>query len=231
MRISDIGQELQVQPSAVIRFSKAVGYAGFSDIQRILRADLASAIPRTYFERLQDAGKSPDTSSSSGGELARFANLAQQSLVDLPDGPSFDRAVDMLCRAKTIHTLGLRRAFGLSSYFAYLLSSFEARVNQIEFLGHMNQAGMSTVRKQDVLVVISFPRYSAEVIDALALAQDRGTKTLVLTDTVLSPVAQGADLVLLTDRATDGGFRSAVGSIVTLQALAMAFGARMSAEI
>ena len=149
----------------------------------------------------------------------------------MPLQADFDRAVDLLCAAETIHTLGLRRAFGVSSYFAYLLSSFEARVNQIEFLGHMNQAGMSTVRGGDVLFVISFPNYSIEVLEALSVAQERRAKTIVLTDSSVSPVAQGADLVLLTDQATDGGFRSAAGSMVTVQALAMAYGERTALAI
>ena len=220
MRISDISKQLEVQPSAVIRFSKAVGFNGFSDIQRILKADLAETIPTSYFERIQDIPYAKDL----GHPLARFADLAQQSLGNLPDGTIFDQAAEMICAAETVHILGLRRAFGVSSYFAYLLANFEARVNQIEFLGHMNQASLSTVRSGDLLFVISFPNYSIEVIEARAIAAARGAKTIVLTDIVASPVAQGADLVLLTDQATDGGFRSAVGSMVTVQALAMAYG-------
>lgn len=225
MRISDIGAHLGVQPSAVIRFSKAVGFAGFSDIQRILRAELAETFPSSYFERLQDSHGGP-----AQGTLARFADLARLSLSNLPETPAFDQAVDMLCSAETIHILGLRRAFGVSSYFAYLLSSFEARVNQIEFLGHMNQASLSTVRGGDLVFVISFPTYSVEVMEAMNVATDRGAKTIALTDSNVSPVAQGADLVLLTDQATDGGFRSAAGSMVTVQALAMAFGERAASK-
>ena len=224
MRISDISERLEVQPSAVIRFAKAAGYKGFSEIQRILRADLADGFPRSYFERLQTKAEP----GSSDGPLARYAALAQQSLATWPAVPAFDQAVKMLEAAETIHVLGLRRAFGVASYFAYLLSSFEARVNQIEFLGHMNQAGLSTVRAGDAMLVISFPNYSPEVIDSMKIAQQRGAKTIVLTDSSVSPVAEDADLVLLTDQATVGGFRSAVGSMVTVQALAMAIGENMA---
>ncbi len=224
MRISDMAKHLEVQPSAVIRFSKAVGFNGFSDIQRILKANLAETIPTSYFERLQDVPTAQDTQ----GALARFADLARQSLGNLPDQAAFDQAVDMLCAAETIHVLGLRRAFGVAAYFAYLLSGFDARVNQIEFLGHMNQASLSTVREGDVVFVISFPNYSIEVLEALSTAADRGAKTIALTDSEVSPVAQDADLVLITDKAVDGGFRSAVGSSVTTQALAIAYGQRAS---
>lgn len=225
MRISDISASLGVQPSAVIRFSKAVGFSGFSDIQRILKADLAQAFPRSYFERLQDAADQDK------GTLFRFADLARQSLDTLPDIRVFNQALDMLTHSETIHVLGLRRAFGVASYFAYLLSSFEARVNQIEFLGHMNQAALSTVRAGDLVFLISFPNYSAEVLEAMSLATQRGAQTLALTDSMVSPVAQRADLVLLTDQATDGGFRSAAGSMVIVQALAMAFGEARARDV
>ena len=222
MRIAEIAEQLAVQPSAVIRFSKALGFSGFTEIQRILRADLLQGNP-SYFERLQ-LGRSAE------GPLSRFAELGAQSLQNLPAQPQFDAAVQMLCAAETIHVLGLRRAFGVAAYFAYLLSGFDARVNQIEFLGHMNQASLSTLREGDLLFVISFPNYSEEVIDALATASSRKTRTLALTDSEVSPVAQKAELVLITDQASSGGFRSAAGSMVTVQALAIAFGEQMTAQ-
>ena len=183
MRIAEIATALDVQPSAVIRFSKAVGFGGFAEIQKILRADLAGT-GGTYFDRLQ-SGASAD------GPLARFAELGAVSLQNLPDQVRFETAVQMLCEAETIHVLGLRRAFGVAAYFAYLLSGFEARVNQIEFLGHMNQASLSTVRRGDLLFVISFPDYSEEVLEALVTAKQRGTKIIALTNSEVSPVARG----------------------------------------
>ncbi len=225
MRLSDMGAELEVQPSAVIRFSKAIGFPGFSSIQRILKADLAQGLPASYFERLR--GEPPPHASK---PLARFADLAQRSLASLPNPGLIDQAVQMLCEAETVHVLGLRRSFGPAAYFSYLLASFDAQVNQIEFLGHMNQASLSTLRPGHLLFLISFPTYSPEVLEAKDLAKERGAKTLVLTDSAVSPVAQNADLVLVTDQATDRGFRSAVGSMVTIQALAMAFGEQRADE-
>lgn len=225
MRISDIGEALGVQPSAVIRFSKAVGFSGFSDIQRILKAALADTFPSSYFARLQDRKAGP-----AQGSLARFADLARLSLDNLPDAAVFDQAVARLCAAESIHVLGVRRAFGIASYFTYTLSSFAAQVNQIAYLGLMDQASLSTVRQGHVFFVISFPSYSAEVMDSLQIVRDRGAQIIALTDSSVSPVAQGADLVLLTDQATDGGFRSAVGSMVTCQALAMAYGEQAAAR-
>ncbi|MGB0784734.1 MAG: MurR/RpiR family transcriptional regulator [Alphaproteobacteria bacterium] len=216
MRISDISERLAVQPSAVIRFSKAVGFNGFSEVQKILRSDMVQASP-SYFERIEsrDGLKGP---------LDRFAALGVHSLQNLPSQNKFDTAVKMLCKARTIHSLGLRRAYGVAAYFSYLLSGFDAEVSQIEFSVHMNKLALSTVRPGDLLFVISFPNYSIEVLEAIKVAKEREARVIVLTDSEVSPVAQGADLVLTTDKTDEGGFRSAVGTTVTLQALAIAFG-------
>jgi len=222
MTIADLADEINVQPSGVIRFSKALGYSGFSEIQRILKGQLGDLIPKSYYARLRAA---PGDES----ELDRVAALAASSLSALPDAGSIGRAADALTRARIIHVIGLRRAFGTASYLSYLLSSFEAPVRQFTGLGDMTDAEMLTLSAEDALVAISFPSYRPETRAVVKAARRAGTPIISITDSQLSPIARGAAEVLLTDQDTEAGFRSVVGSVVTSQALAMEYGRRRKA--
>ncbi|MEO0676222.1 MAG: MurR/RpiR family transcriptional regulator [Pseudomonadota bacterium] len=219
MTIADLAEEIEVQPSGVIRFSKAVGYTGFSEIQRILKEELSA--PTSYEARLR-------TASDDGSELARAANLADASLSALPSAADIARAADILTGARIVHVVGFRRAFGTASYLAYLLSGFQAPVRQFTGIGDMADTEMQTLHADDVLVAISFPSYRPETRAVVAAARSVGTNLISITDSKLSPIARGAAQVLITDQQTDAGFRSVVGSMVTVQALALEYGRRRS---
>ena len=148
MTIAEISEEIGVQPSSVIRFSKAVGYQGFSEIQRILRRGLTSG-PRDYFDRL-------DTGGAQNTDLARFRALAQASLSDLPAEADVTRAAEIMARARIVHVLGYRRAYGIAAYLTYLLSGFGAPVNQLAARGNMSEAMLSVLGPDDVLIAMSF---------------------------------------------------------------------------
>lgn len=220
MTIAEISADIGVQPSAVIRFSKAVGFQGFSEIQKILRDALTNQAPANYFERL--------SSQESDSELARFRRLAEASLNQLPPDTEIGRAAELMSKARIVHVLGFRRAYGVAAYLSYLLSGFGAPVNQLQPMGNMSEVMTSILDPKDVLVALSFPNYTPQTIENIEIARDRGVSHIAITDSIVSPIAAGAACTLVTDQMTDGGFRSAVGSLVTVQALASSYGRLMT---
>ena len=216
--IADLSNRLGVQPSSFIRFSKAIGFKGFSTIQRIVKAELQSEAPTNYFDRLQPrASNTSDT-------IALFARLGENSLQNLPSQDDIDAAASIMASAGAIHIIGHRRAFGIASYLNYMLGQFGARVNLLAFIGGMVEARSSLIAKGDCLVAITFPTYTATALETAAKARAKGARIVAITDSLVSPVAQYADKILLTDPGTASGFRSAVGATVTAQALAVKFG-------
>ncbi len=216
MTIADLSEEIGVPPSGVIRFSKALGYSGFSEIQKILKNQLGDLIPSSYYARLENG--------SGDSQMGRCLALAETSMTSLPDVDAIRAAAITLSEARLIHVVGMRRAFGVASYLTYLLSGFEAPVIQHTALGDMKDAEMLTLSKKDVLVAVSFPSYRPETRSVVSAARSRGTRVIAITDSQLSPIARGAAHTLLCDQATDAGFRSVVGSMITGQALALEYG-------
>ena len=216
MTIAEISEEIGVQPSSVIRFSKAVGFGGFSEIQRILRQNLTTGQAPNYFDRLDPR--------SDGSDVTRFRRLAEASLADLPSDADVTRAATLMAEARIIHVMGYRRAYGIASHLTYLLSGFGASVNQLSPQGNMYEAMLSVITPDDILIAMSFPNYTPETIDAVQTARERGTRHVAITDSVVSPIAPGASVLLLTDRNDDAGFRSGAGALIATQALAAGYG-------
>ncbi len=217
MTIADLSEQIGVQPSSVIRYSKAVGFNGFSEIQKILKSSLNQGAAQGYFGRLSDDASEADA-------LSRFAKLGLSSLENLPNGADFNRAVDLISEARLIHIVGLRRAFGIACFLNYTLSGFDAPVQILSSLGQLDTANSGTFHKDDVLIAISFPNYIDQTIKTVELAKKAEAKVIAITDSTVSPIGLLSDINLFTDQATDAGFRSSVGSMVTAQALAVAYG-------
>ncbi|MEO9898847.1 MAG: MurR/RpiR family transcriptional regulator [Paracoccaceae bacterium] len=219
MTIAEMSSAIGVQPSAAIRFSKALGFSGFSEIQRILKDQLTDLIPASYYERLNEQG-----AGEADTQIARMADLAQASLAALPAAQDIQFAAEILASARIIYVVGMRRAFGIGAYASYLLAGFGAPVHQLTGVGAMSEGPMQALGPEDAMLSISFPNYRAETMDITTTARARGVKLIALTDSPVSPVAQLADHVLLADQPVETGFRSVVGSMVTAQALAMEYG-------
>ena len=215
MTIADISAEVGVQPSSVIRFSKAVGFNGFSEIQRILRGAITDQMSPNYFARLENGDQT---------EIMRFANLAHESLQNLPSQEDINKAAQIMFDAPMTHILGMRRAYAISTSLNYLLSNFGAPVNLLDPVGGMAEAMMSNVRAGDALIAISFPFYTPLTLETLTNALEKKVRLIAITDSPVSPIAKDAEVLLLTDQAVDGGFRSTTGSMVTAQALAASYG-------
>ena len=219
MTIAEMSDEIGVQPSAVIRFSKALGFTGFSEIQRILKNQLTDLIPASYYARLDEQAAGKDDS-----QMGRMTELAQASLASLPSGDAVAKAAEVLASARLIQVIGMRRAFGIASYASYTLSGFDAPAQQVTGLGAMSDGFLQIVGPQVALLSISFPNYRPETLDYTEAAKAKGATVIALTDSAVSPVAQLADHLLITDQPTEAGFRSVVGSTVTVQALALEYG-------
>ena len=217
MTIAEISEKIAVQPSAVIRFSKSLGFSGFSDIQKILRQQLQSLIPASYAARLEVQGPA-------SGQLARVTALAEASLSSLPNEAEIKAAAKDMNAARLIHIVGMRRAFGMASYAAYLLAAFDAPFYQYTHTGDLPEGGLNVIGPEDALLAISFPNYRSPTIDIVNAAHRAGATIISVTDSALSPIAKPAKHTLITDQQADVGFRSAVGSMVTIQALAMEYG-------
>ena len=154
MTIAALSEATGVQPSAFIRFSKAVGFKGFSEIQTILRDNLSNR-QVSYAERVTRSSQS-----ASLAPLERFTQSAIDSLNTLVESTppaNIDAGVKLLRSARQIHVVGHRRSWPVASYFAYMMAGFGAATHLFSPTGPMAEADASIVRPGDVMVAVSFP--------------------------------------------------------------------------
>ena len=86
------------------------------------------------------------------------------------------------------------------------------------------------VTSDDVVIGISFPRYSSRTIKALRFAKDRGATVVAITDSKFSPLSEHANHIL-TARSDMASFvDSLVAPLSVINALIVALGMRRKEE-
>jgi DNA-binding MurR/RpiR family transcriptional regulator len=231
--VASVASQARVQPSTLIRFAQTIGYAGFTDLQEVFRAQLKSRWP-DYRERLARIGTAKvEGRGASADLLDGFAESAIASIERLRStvpAADLDRAAVLLARADTIFLLGLRRAFPVTAYLAYALGKLGFRavlIDQVAALGPEQLAGAG---KRDVLVAVSFAPYTPATIELTQQAASRKVPVIAVTDSPLSPLSPGAEVQIDIVEADYAGFRSLSATLSLAMALAVAAGARRSGK-
>ena len=231
--IQQVALQCDVQPSAVVRFAKHFGYSGFSEMQAIFREGISKQLApsRTYQSRIRDIIAS-DTGGNNGSSSLSSIEIASEFLAgslagmqELQSGihaPSFKTAVEILAASDCIWIAASRRSFPVAAYLDYALQHTDKRIGLVTGIGGMQQGHMRSVRKDDVMIAISFSPYAEETISVAKLAVDRRAKLIAITDSLMSPLAKMAQASLIVQDNSTFGFRSLTSTMSMAQSLFIA---------
>jgi DNA-binding MurR/RpiR family transcriptional regulator len=221
-----LAAESGIAASAYIRMAQALGYGGYGELQALFATALKQAAAPGLRERIRHYGgeQAIDDPADPQALLRAFAQANVVSLEHLRDDAAaqpLSRAIAMIRKARTVYLLGLRRSAAVAAYLAYALPRAGQPAVQITGLGGAIAEQARAVRRGDLLIAVSFPPYAADTLAVCEQVQAQGAPRLALTDTVLSPVARGAALVLQVHDAELLGLRSLTSAMCLAQTLAM----------
>ncbi len=230
--ITRLAARAKVQPSSMVRFAQAMGYDGFSTMQRLFRTRLIEG-SLSYRERIQSLREERgDAATGADAILSDFADQGIAALELLRAGTPaalMDSAVDMLAKAQEIYLIAERRSFPVAFYLAYALSQLERRCHLVDGVGGLmnQQIGLATPR--DVVIAVSFRSYAPNVVDSVAEQADKGVPVIAITDSPLSPLAPKATVCFELADPERHAFRSLVAPMCLAQSLVVSLGGHLDA--
>lgn len=227
MTASKLGDKVQVSESTVVRFAIALGYDGYPALQKALQEMIRNRL--TAVQRVEMTGDMSESAVLGTVFKADMQNI-RQTIEDL-DEANFSRTVDALCEAERVYVVGVRSSAPLAQFLGYYMNFIRDNVMVIT-------SGLSDVLEQvarvgekDVVLGISFPRYSRRTIEAMNYAKGKGATVVSLTDTPLSPLGEASDFCL-TARSDMASFvDSLVAPLSMINALIVAMSLRHREEV
>ena len=220
--VAELAAGADVPPSAVMRFCQILGFSGFSEMQRLFREAYSPGWPdySTRLKNLKEGGAGSPTAL-----LAEFIEAGRQSLEALAksaDEVALQQAVAVLAGADTVHIVGLRRAFPVASYLAYVFEKMYVPAMLHDGVGKLDHR--FALRPNDAVLAITFAPYSEETLTLAQDAKTRGLPVVALTDRMTSPLVRFSDAILTVPEVDFGAFRSLSATIAMAIALAVAVG-------
>lgn len=227
--LSVIAQRTGAPPSAMVRFAQTFGFDGAASMQRLLKDELLSTRPETAYHRrarnfLEAADHGPPPRPLD--LLAEFAEASAVSLEHLfesVDHASFEQAVALLQAADAVHVAGFRRSFPVAAYLSYSLQRSGKRAFLIDGVGGMDKLASACIKPGDLLIGISFSPYAPEMLELAEKIAGAGVQILMITDSLVGPVARHAVCLLQIRDSEVRGFRTLAASICLVQSLAITY--------
>ena len=192
--IAAVARNLRTSESTVVRFAQSLGYEGYPELRDQLRERFLTTA--TSLDRLAAAEPTGTRGSVLERVLAEDADAVLGTLAHIPVA-TFDAVVEAIASARRTYVVGFRGSAGLAMVLGIGLRIFlpETRVIAVN-VGDTAEELLS-LRRGDVVVVISVLRYAGQTLDILRYARDAKARTVAITDSPVSPVARLADHVLL----------------------------------
>ena len=192
MTASRLGEYVGVSESTVVRFAAALGYSGYPQLQKALQELIRHRL--TAAQRFEMTSDMDHTQVLNKVLKADMQNI--RSTLDELDVDAFEKAIDRIIQARHIYVMGLRASGPIAQFFVHYLRFIFQDVTCVT-------SGVSDVFEQlarigqgDLLIGISFPRYTSRTIEAMEFAHTRGAGLIAITDGPLSPLHASADICL-----------------------------------
>lgn len=219
----EVAAQADVLPPTMMRLVKRLGFSSYNDFRDRFR-DRISPQTGTYAARARQLQLRNSLATSSGflNEMSDTDRRnIEQTFAGL-DEASLRAVAQAFIDAKTVYIVGLRKCFPIAFYIHYALRNFFPSARLLEGRAGLFREEISFITEEDTVLVIAFDPYTKETVRAARAARDAGATLASLTDSVVSPLAEGADYLFLAANRSPSFYRSLVGAMAIAQALVAA---------
>lgn len=186
MTAAKLGETLGISESTVVRFASGLGYEGYPDFQKALEEWVKNKLNNVHKigAKYAHSTQSEILTSVLRADMEKIEDTIQNL-----DPQAFEMAVNIILEAKNVYIVGLRSCAPLANFLHFYLNMVRGQLcllNTTSVSEMFEQ--MIRIDEKDVIIGISFPRYSMRTLKAMEFANDRNAKVITITDSIHSPM-------------------------------------------
>ncbi len=222
MTAARIGEDAKVSESTVVRFAMELGFEGYPHFQKALQEELKTRL--TSVQRMKASIKLTDNDDILGAVLLSDLEKLKRTYEKI-DRQSFNQAVDLILGARKIYILGVRSSAPLAAFLGFYFNLIfdNIRLVHTTSVSELFEQILG-VKTGDVVIGISFPRYSKRTIKAMTYSRKTGATVIAITDKAGTPISDNADVCLLAPSDMTSFVDSLVAPLSVINALIAAIG-------
>ena len=229
MTAARLGQTVQISESTVVRFAAELGYDGYPAMQKAMQEMIRGKL--TTVQRIEVSYDRLGPEDVLDKVVQSDIEKLRMTLNEL-NREDFSAAVNAIVSARRIYILGVRSSAALSDFLAFYFKLIFDNVSQVQTsLASEMFEQMLRVGEGDVVIGISFPRYSTRSVRAMEFARDQGATVVAVTDSEMSPLYDTANYRLLAKSDMVSFADSLVAPLSIINALIVAVGRKKASEV
>jgi DNA-binding MurR/RpiR family transcriptional regulator len=186
MTAAKLAKSVGVSEATVVRFAYALGYEGYPEFQEAL-AEWVKGKLNTVQKIGAKYGNSTQQEVINSVLGADIENI--NDTVEHLDPQAFELAVECILAAKRVYIIGLRSCKPLAEFLQFYLNMVRDNIILLDSTSTTEIfEQMLRINENDVVIGISFPRYSMRTLKAMEMANDKNAKVISVTDSIHSPM-------------------------------------------
>lgn len=229
MTAAALSETIGVSESTVVRFAAEIGFLGYPQMQKRLRQ--LTVTQSTSLKRMEIASRHLDDENILSSVLKSDVSMIEHTLEDI-DKVQFDSSVNAILKAKNIYITGVRSAASLATFTDFYL---RLMFDNTKLISSADPADMFEqamhIDENDVIIGMSFPRYSKNMIKLLEYASKRGATVIGITDSITSPIVRVSNYSLIAKSDMNSFVDSLVAPFSVVNALIAALGMKKREQI
>lgn len=195
MTASKLGKTVGVSESTVVRFATELGYSGYPKLQKAMQEMIRDKL--TSVQRIDVTTNRIGNSNVLDAIMNQDIDKIRRTLEETSH-KDFEKAVNSIVNARRIYIFGVRSTASLAQFLGYYFGLIFDNVRVITDTSKTHTyEQLFRISDKDVMIGISFPRYSTMAVESMTLARDRGANVIAITDSMVSPLVSAADEVLI----------------------------------
>lgn len=226
---AELGKMARVSESTAVRYATFLGYRGFPEFH-----DELEELVRTRLNSMQRME-------------VTYGNLPQEKILDtvlqndidkiretqeITDRKAFASAVEAILKARTVYVIGIRSCAPLAEFLSFYLRQIFPDVRNLKTNSPSEIfEQMIRIDRDDVIIGISFPRYSMRTLKAMEFANNRSATVITITDSVHSPVSMYSSCNLIARSDMASIVDSLAAPLSLINALIVALAMRRKKEV
>lgn len=194
MTAARLGEIVGISESTVVRFANTLGYSGYKDLQRSLQELIKNKL--TTVQRLSMVNSYSNDESILRKVMEKDMENIEKTINEM-DYENFEKSVELILNSEKVYIIGMRSSNFLAGYLGFYLSFLLENVKVVTSGPNDVFEQLLNADDKDLVIGISYPRYSKRTLEALEYCKEKGCKIISITDSLISPASNDADLSLI----------------------------------
>lgn len=215
--VGRMAEAIGVSAASIVRFARTLGFTGFLDFQEaFFEYHKKIHSPGGRVQHLMEGLQSAEINYRTITE--KEIRYLQSSVNRISDD-TYQKAVDLICKAHTVHILGVGPNEMLGSHLAFRLRRFSVNCFHHTHGDSLLAEELLTLQSGDAALAYDFSRVSNELKIFIDIMKKKRVPVILITDIPNPAITKDCELVFCAERGPQGSFHSPLVPLAVTNAL------------